>query len=154
MTQRLALIALIGFTACATSLSIGERPSSSASVEGVPINNLVPYGVASITLSGPFDNKEKPDVSIDLVDPDKILTVDICREPFASGTLKLQLTDRQTLKVLELESTPGTVAASKAAAKVASGASDIHKASIDAKKAKKDADKKEHDGGEASGDGK
>jgi hypothetical protein len=70
-----------------------------------------------------------------LVDPYEILAIDICREMFASGTLKLQLTDRQTLKVLEVESTPGSVGASKAA----SAFSDIDKANVDAKKAKKDA---------------
>jgi hypothetical protein len=140
MTRGSALLtALLTFTNCATSLSIREQPSDSATVAGVPINNLAPYQVDSVSWSGPLAKLEKPDLSIEAVDPYEILAIDICREMFASGTLKLQLTDRQTLKVLEVESTPGSVGASKAASKAASAVSDIDKANVDAKKAKKDA---------------
>jgi len=124
---------LVWLTACATSISIKEELANSPLVEGVPVNSLVPYKVESLRLGGAVARagSEAPAAqpgTLDLVDPNQVLAIDVCRDPLASGTLKLQLTERQTVKVLEVESTPGAVDAAKAAADIASATSDIRKA--------------------------
>ena len=136
-------VAVLG-AGCSTELVVKQIDATTAAPSGFVVNKRASYKIEQVATTGPLGQIQKDDkpTSVSGLDHHKVLEVDVCRWPFASSVLKLELTESQVIKKIELESTPGAVGTAKSAAAIVGAVSDIEKARRDAKE-KEDEEKKD-----------
>ncbi len=96
-------IVCIGLSACGTFLSVSEISPNNKTPDGIAINKRATYKVTvnSNEIGIKLNSSKKPIVGID---ENKMLLVNATRMPFASGTLKIELSKNQLTTTTGLSS--------------------------------------------------
>ncbi len=124
-TGRLGCLVLVALQAgCGTSLVVTQTTPDAQDPGGVPVNRRATYRVVGLTLApgvapgcdAPPGCKIDLDQRLDAVDPETLLSVNVSRQPFASGKLGLTLDARQAIEAVSISSDTGLVRAVEGAA--------------------------------------
>lgn len=125
---------------CGTLLSISETQTTEMNPDALVINRPAKYIVKPSLPDGSefkkqgFEIKSIPD-TINGVDHDHVITLNVKRMPFASGKLSVELTGTQLMKKVELTSQTGADRAANAVKSGFDARNDIVKNRKEAKKA-------------------
>lgn len=135
----IAIALVFSTSGCGTLLSISETNTNTEHPDALVINRRAAYSVKFLIPSNSplkkiaeIKHKTK---SINGVDHDRLLTLDVNRMPFASGKLAVTLNGSQLLKKVELTSETGADRAIDAAKSGFDARTSIEKAKKEAKEA-------------------
>lgn len=131
------IVAAAVLSGCGTLLAISEASVTKGDPNALVVNRPATYAVKIIPIDGRFEQIKPPEVMINGVDHDRVITLDVRRMPFSSGKLSVTLNDSQLIKEVELTSKSGADRAANAVKSSFDTRTEIEKIREDAKKAAK-----------------